>query len=572
MTPTKFSEDDAAALLARGALWAKLPTRDQLALYQYQDEGGAYFCAIQDCAVAGQPEHGKDPMATIGPLVFCHAHGKAVLSRLRLDFDAGADSDKTGGKRCQWYYLSRTLRNAEVRDGDVAEQTAEDGEEDWRKRGAEEEMTSRAERLEKTREWASRHRTWVAARKAGQEAEKAKAKEAAPAAGIGTDGARTDGEDRDDSAEETASEPDPNNLFLGKTQAELDEARATVLQAQNRIKEFVTQGDLDKDTAALQNAQFARALRHVNEAEAALRRAEEQKTKEAAEAAKEAAEAKRRAAKATLDEFLAKLGYKAPPVGPAMPASSAAPVRTTAAPASSGESVRSGGIQVACNARPEVSGAPHPRADLNFAVADFPDHFACDKALDETGGPWSQLLRDHKPEGVSDEDALRHGTEGNKQAKKAAKDCLMHGALAKSLAWFRGQVIQHYTAHWPQAWQERMKGTKRNGTAEREERGRPCAECGCKVGQLYARSNGGAPLNMAATDEAGLAAIAAGICGRCKKRGRNTERKIAAARANVRNSNSRVKPAEDKKGGGGMTSEEKKAAKDAAKRAARNGR
>lgn len=98
----RMSVAQAAELLAQKCTWRVRPTLDQLALYQRED--GAYFCAVEGCAVEGLPERGKDAMATMGPLVFCHAHGKEVLGMLRREHCAGV--------ACKWHYLSRTVHFA----------------------------------------------------------------------------------------------------------------------------------------------------------------------------------------------------------------------------------------------------------------------------------------------------------------------------------------------------------------------------------------------------------------------------------------------------------------------------
>lgn len=154
---TKFeSVKEVAYFLALKWIWNKIPTLEQIRQYCRAD--GAYFCALEGCELVGAPQRGKDSMVTIGPLVFCHAHGLEVLQLMRQEL--GVKDEKL-----QWYYLSKTLHNAGVADERAAAQAQEDGAENRRAKQAAEEIETRWVRLNEARDWGPRHADYIARQK-----------------------------------------------------------------------------------------------------------------------------------------------------------------------------------------------------------------------------------------------------------------------------------------------------------------------------------------------------------------------------------------------------------------------
>ena len=523
------SVEKAGYFLAYGHLWDRFPTMAQLALYRRED--GAFFCAIQGCEVAGPPVRGEDMMVTIGPIVLCHDHGEAARKVMREKLDA---RDSADDKVCKWHYLSKTLHFSELSDKQHAQRAEKDGEENRHAKRAAQEIAGRGEHLRKALEWGPRHAKWVASQRAEQVIQQEREARARAPETAGAITARADAE------VVSESEPDPNNPFLGKTQEELDAARATVLEAQNKLREFASQGALDKDTATAQGAQFARALRQINEAEAALKRAAE-----AAEAEAEAA--LRCKAKAVMDEDWAKLGIGDKPIRIQTLASKPTPRQP--ATATSEQSGGSPGITVACNMNTAVHGSPREGVpDLWFHERDFPDHHACDRALTETGDPWHRILLDHAQEGADRDEVLYGGPQGSRAAQvkkdvqEKAKACLLHGPVARALGGYRGAVIRHYTANWPQAWDERMRAAKTKGKVNgHDSNGGPkCEICGGPGGSKQAQ------VKEAVKDEEGVdtgesRTVTKRVCKACKNR-------LTASRREAKLGERRAREAEYRKG------------------------
>lgn len=378
----RMSAEKAAARLAKGEAWRGLPALTQLALYRRED--GVYFCAVAGCAVAGPPKRGEDLMVTIGPMVFCHTHGKEVHGKLRGEH--GVDS------WCRWHYLSKTLHFAGSADDNAVESPPAVKVKPRRFASADEvaEAILGSQRVERAGK-----RTRSDGN--GMETQCVVAVNA-PALcdrwGDWGEMLTASAPSRDGSpprahygfCSQCAQVCVAAELVLGPSLREMIVGRSAEAAAPPRERTPRSDGEVGRGAVAeqLRRVQLVEIFRHA-----------------------------------------------------------------------------------VCNMAPTVSGDPSEGvADVPVFDSDnFPDYYACDRALDDTTSAWWLRLRNHAPSNLTDAE-FRRDREAMKAATSLAMQCLLHGPFVCKLAEFRDAVKEYYKEQWPAEWEARVARAKSYGTGK----------------------------------------------------------------------------------------------------------